>query len=95
MQSLAAVPQLGFIHEDSGQAFVLDIADLFRDTVTLSIAFTAAKKAIEGDEATIDRLVRREASIVFRKQSVIPAMIDKIKQVLRTEESHGTGSDSR
>lgn len=94
VQSLAAVPQLGFIHEDSGQAFVLDIADLFRDTVTLNIAFTAAKKAIDGDQATIDRLVRREASIVFRKQSVIPAMIDKIKQVLRTEETNGTGSDS-
>lgn len=94
VQSLAAIPQLGFIHEDSGQAFVLDIADLFRDTVTLHIAFTAAKKAIDGDEATIDRLVRREASIVFRKQSVIPAMIDKIKQVLRTEETNGTGSDS-
>lgn len=94
VQSLAAVPQLGFIHEDSGQAFVLDIADLFRDTVTLHIAFTAAKKAIDGDGATIDRLVRREASIVFRKQSVIPAMIDKIKQVLRTEETNGTSSDS-
>lgn len=94
VQSLAAVPQLGFIHEDSGQAFVLDIADLFRDTVTLHIAFTAAKKAMDGDGATIDRLVRREASIVFRKQSVIPAMIDKIKQVLRTEETNGTGSDS-
>lgn len=94
VQSLAAVPQLGFIHEDSGQAFVLDIADLFRDTVTLHIAFTAAKKAIDGDGTTIDRLVRREASIVFRKQSVIPAMIDKIKQVLRTEEINGSSSDS-
>ncbi|MCO6428458.1 type I-E CRISPR-associated endonuclease Cas1e [Nitrosomonas communis] len=93
-QSLAAIPQLGFIHEDSGQAFVLDIADLFRDSITLQIAFSAAKKAIDGDETTIDRLVRREASIIFRKQDVIPAMIEKIKQVLRTEEINGSGSDS-
>lgn len=93
VQSLAAIPQLGFIHEDSGQAFVLDIADLFRDSITLQIAFTAAKKSINGDDNTIDRLVRREASTVFRKQDVIPAMIDKIKQVLRTEESDGAGSD--
>lgn len=93
VQSLAAIPQLGFIHEDSGQAFVLDIADLFRDSITLQIAFVAAKKAINGDETTIDRLVRREASTVFRKQDVIASMIDKIKQVLRTEENDGASSD--
>lgn len=93
VQSLAAIPQLGFIHEDSGQAFVLDIADLFRDTVTLQIAFSAAQKALAGHGDSIDRLVRREASTVFRKQSVIAAMIDKIKLVLRTEETDGAGND--
>ena len=31
----ATIPQLGFIHEDAGQSFVLDIADLFRDSVTI------------------------------------------------------------
>lgn len=93
VQSLAAIPQLGFIHEDSGQAFVLDIADLFRDTITLQIAFSAAQKALAGQADSIDRLVRREASMVFRKQSVIAAMIDKIKLVLRTEETDGVGND--
>lgn len=93
VQSLAAVPQLGFIHEDSGQAFVLDIADLFRDDITLSIAFAAVRAAAESDQ-TIDRLVRREASRVFRKRNVIPSMIDKIKLVLRTEESDGARGDS-
>ncbi|MEA3642002.1 MAG: type I-E CRISPR-associated endonuclease Cas1e [Lamprobacter sp.] len=92
VQAVAAIPQLGFIHEDSGQAFVLDIADLFRDTITLQIAFTVAKKA-ETDSQTIDRLVRREAATVFRKQSVIPAMIDKIKQVIRLEETDATRHD--
>ncbi|WP_295543174.1 type I-E CRISPR-associated endonuclease Cas1e [uncultured Pseudacidovorax sp.] len=93
VQSLAALPPLGFIHEDSGQSFVLDIADLFRDTVTLQIAFAAAKRAEQTDE-TIDRLVRREAATVFRKQQVIGAMIDRIKQVLRLDEvSHGAGDD--
>jgi CRISP-associated protein Cas1 len=93
VQAVAAIPQLGFIHEDSGQSFVLDIADLFRETVTLQIAFSAAKRANDGDLNTIDRLVRREAATVFRKQSVIPAMIDKIKQVIRMEEVDGAGSD--
>ena len=93
VQALAALPPLGFIHEDSGQSFVLDIADLFRDTLTLQIAFTAAKQA-ETSGDTVDRLVRREASKVFRKQQVIGAMIDRIKQVLRMDEvADGTDDD--
>ena len=93
VQSLAALPPLGFIHEDSGQSFVLDIADLFRESVTLQIAFVAAKKIDQGAQETVDRLVRREAAQVFRKQQVIPEMIDKIKLVLRTDETLGAGSD--
>jgi CRISPR-associated protein Cas1 len=38
--------------------------------------------------------VRREAAQVFRKQQVIPSMIDKIKQVLRMEEVNGVSVDS-
>ncbi|NDC08457.1 MAG: type I-E CRISPR-associated endonuclease Cas1 [Oxalobacteraceae bacterium] len=93
VQALAAVPQLGFIHEDSGQAFVLDIADLYRDHITLAIAFTAVKQCEKSTEP-MDRLVRREAARVFRKESVIPSMIDRIKQVLRMDEvAHGAGYD--
>lgn len=93
VQSLAALPPLGFVHEDSGQAFVLDIADLFRDTITLQIAFTAVKQA-QSSSDTVDRLVRREAAKVFRKQQVIGAMIDRIKQVLRMDEvADGAGDD--
>jgi len=93
VQSLAALPPLGFIHEDSGQSFVLDVADLFRDTVTLQIAFTAAKRAEKSDD-TVDRIVRREAATVFRKQQVINMMIDRIKQVLRMDEvDDGAGDD--
>lgn len=77
----SALPQLGFIHEDSDQSFVLDIADLYRDTVTLPIAFAAAKEAEKNSRDTIDRIVRRRASQVFRKQEVIPSMIDRIKSI--------------
>lgn len=93
VQSLAALPPLGFIHEDSGQSFVLDIADLFRESTTLAIAFTAAKQLNAGIDMPVDRLVRREAAQVFRKQQVIPNMIDRIKQVLRMEELDGSGDD--
>ncbi len=92
VQAVAAIPQLGFIHEDSGQSFILDIADLFRDTITLQIAFTVAKRA-ETNTQTIDRLIRREAATVFRKQSVIPAMIDSIKKLIRMEETDAARHD--
>lgn len=92
VQVLGAIPQLGFIHEDSGHSFVLDIADLYRDSVTLSIAFSASKKA-ETHDSTIDYLVRREAAALFRKQKVIPAMIDSIKTVLKMDEASGPDSD--
>ena len=90
VQAVAAIPQLGFIHEDSGQAFVHDIADLFRDKVTLAIAFSAVKQ-VETSDQPIERLVRREAATVFRKADLISSMIERIKEVLRMEESGGIG----
>ena len=94
VQSVAAIPQLGFIHEDSGQAFVLDIADLYRDHITLSIAFASVKQSEKTGEV-MDRVVRREAARIFKKELVIPSMIDRIKQVLRMDEvTNGVSDDS-
>ena len=75
------IPQLGFVHEDSGQSFVLDIADLRRHDLVLEIAFGAAKEAAKGRE-TVDRLVRRRAGETFRRKGVVPQLIDAIKTVL-------------
>lgn len=83
--AVAAIPQLGFIHEDSAQAFILDIADLFRDDVTLSIAFAAAREAARTLQP-IDKLVRERANETFAKKGVIEAMIDRIQQVILRDE---------
>ena len=77
----ATIPQLGFIHEDSAQAFILDVADLFRESCTLEIAFGAVK-GVEGGSKTVDYLVRNRAAAVFSDKQVIPAMIDQIKTIL-------------
>ena len=77
--AVGAIPQLGFVHEDSGQSFVLDIADLYRHDVLLDIAFGAVKAA-KGEP--IERVVRRRAAQLFRQRDVIPGMIDRIKQLL-------------
>jgi CRISPR-associated protein Cas1 len=68
----ATIPQLGFIHEDSGQAFALDIADLFRDDITLTIAFSAAKEAMNGTEM-VDKICAAGRRSCSMKRRSFPA----------------------
>ena len=77
--AVGAIPQLGFIHEHSGDAFALDIADLFRDTVLLPAAFKSAKAVIDDPARDIERLTRRTTGEMLRTEAVIPKMIDRIK----------------
>lgn len=76
-----AIPQLGFIHEDSGHAFALDIADVFRDEVLLPLAFASAKEHQAGAEDEIERIVRRRARVLFQRSQVAERMIDRIKEL--------------
>ena len=80
VSATATVPQLGFIHEDSGQSFVLDIADLFRDSVTIPAAFRAVRKTTGKAAAdNIERVTRRECGRTMSRERTIPKMIDRIK----------------
>jgi len=93
--STGTIPQLGFVHEDSGQAFVLDIADLRRHDVVLDIAFGAANDAAQ-TETSVDRLVRTRAATAFRRGNVIGGMIDAIKAVLDArDDTHGPENNKR
>ncbi len=75
----ATIPQLGFVHEDSGQSFVLDVADLCRDTVTIACAFRAVHLAERRPGENLERLVRRMVAERLRRDAVIPGLIDRIK----------------
>jgi len=86
-----ALPQLGFIHEDSGNAFCLDIADLYRDTFTLPVAFGAVREALKQGEGTVERLVRRAAGRAFRERNLVAAMIDRIKDLFDADDSSRDG----
>ncbi|WP_419942119.1 type I-E CRISPR-associated endonuclease Cas1e [Candidatus Palauibacter sp.] len=77
----ATIPQLGFIHEDPSQSFVLDIADLFRDSVLIPAAFRAAKQAARGAYANIERLARKETGATLSRTGTIPKMITRIKEL--------------
>jgi CRISPR-associated protein Cas1 len=76
------LPQLGFIHEDSSNAFCLDIADLYRHNVTIPIAFESVSLYNENQKTALERYVRRRAGEMFKEKELIPCMIDQIKKLL-------------
>lgn len=76
---VGAIPQLGFIHEHSGEAFALDVADLFRDTVLLPAVFQSAKAIMDNPNLGIERHTRRITGEMLRSERVISKMIDRIK----------------
>jgi CRISP-associated protein Cas1 len=80
------LPQLGFIHEDSFNAFCLDIADLYRHTVVLPLAFESVKQLEKETSMMVDRCVRRRAMRMFSEKDLIPKMIDCIKQLFEKKE---------
>jgi len=82
-----ALPQLGFIHEDSGGAFALDIADLFRAAVTLPAAFSAVRECSRDIRIPLEREVRHGVGRMVREQSVVPDMIEKIKALFDADDS--------
>jgi CRISPR-associated protein Cas1 len=82
----STIPQLGFIHEDSAASFALDIADLFRESICLPAAFRAVREQERNPEESLERLSRRSAGRSLHEQRVIPAMIDRIKQLFSKQE---------
>ncbi|OPL19200.1 MAG: type I-E CRISPR-associated endonuclease Cas1 [Candidatus Aegiribacteria sp. MLS_C] len=81
VSATGTIPQLGFIHEDSGISFCLDIADLFRDSITLPVAFEAVSKFRQQMKGSIESITRKLAGNAMREKNVIPEMIDRIKKL--------------
>lgn len=80
------IPQLGFIHEDSGNSLTLDIADLFRTAITLPAAFAGVRECSSDIRLPLERTVRRKAGQLIRSKSVIPDMIDRIKELFDADD---------
>jgi CRISPR-associated protein Cas1 len=78
----ATIPQLGFIHEDSGQSFVLDIADLYRAELTIPCAFRAARQVEARPSENIERVTRRLTGAALAREQTVPAMIERIKRLI-------------
>lgn len=85
----STLPQLGFIHEDSANAFALDIADLFREEITVCSAFSALSLIQKGKGGgNLERCVRQTTGTMLREKDVLPRMIDHIKELFTDYDSH-------
>ena len=91
--AVGALPQLGFVHEDSSSAFVLDIADLYRAELTIPLAFEMAARLADRPNLSLEREIRRAAAAQFRRAHLIPSMIDRIKELLNADD--GSRDDQR
>ena len=73
---------------------MLDIADLFRDAITVPVAFGAVKEAEKRPDQTIERITRQRAGFTLRKEGVIEKMIDRIKQLFGDPERSEQADDA-
>lgn len=89
VSATGTIPQLGFIHEDASIAFSLDIADLFRDELTVPGAFQAVQLYQREQKMTLERYVRQLIGKLLREKQVIPKMIDYIKELFDADDSGG------
>lgn len=89
VSATGTIPQLGFVHEDSGNSFCLDIADLYRDSFTLPIAFSAVREFERRPDQLLERIVRRLAGRAIQQQKLIPSMIDRIKDLFDADDRGG------
>lgn len=84
--AVGALPPLGFIHEDSSNAFTLDIADLWRIDLTLPLAFSAVRAVLDKKADNLEREIRKRAAMAFRREKLIPKMIDRIKELFDVDD---------
>lgn len=74
--ALGASPALGVIHTGSQQAFVYDIADLYKSQLTIPLAFSLHASAEP------DREARRHMREQFRLLRLLPAIVTDIQHIL-------------
>jgi CRISPR-associated protein Cas1 len=69
-----ALPQIGFIHEASGISFCLDMADLYRHSITLPVGFSVVRefqRQVGNFPRTLESLTRKLAGHTFHKQKLV------------------------
>lgn len=73
--SIGLSPGLGIIHKTNERAFVFDIADLYKEKITLPYAF----KHISEEKTINEKKLYEELEIIFEKEKIIMQIIRDIK----------------
>ncbi|MDR0936725.1 MAG: type I-E CRISPR-associated endonuclease Cas1e [Oscillospiraceae bacterium] len=79
--ALGLSPALGFVHTGHENSFVYDIADLYKHTITIPIAFDMVASGV-GD---IPGAVRRETRDVFKKTKLLKQIIKDLHSIIQIE----------
>src|SRR5579871_6562948 len=87
--SVGYSPALGFIHTGKMLSFVYDIADLYKTTTTIPVAFQAAA---QGD-TTLERRVRYACRDAFHTHNVLGRIVPDIDQALNVAAELGELAD--
>lgn len=75
-------PALGFIHTGDMRSFVLDVADMYREKITIPVAFSAVPHCSLDQ---IDTTVRHACRDAFHKDRLIEHIVPDIYEVLGLE----------
>ena len=67
--------------------FVRQIADLYRNEVTMPLAFEAVNQHYKNGQIPLERHVRRLAGRRFRETKLISKMIDRIIKLVDDDDS--------
>lgn len=72
-------PALGFIHRGDARSLLFDLADLYKPTLSIPVAFRCAHESPEELPAAVRRAVRSE----LVRQKVLAGMLDALMEVLQ------------
>jgi CRISPR-associated protein Cas1 len=80
VHSLGFSPHLGFIHSGSPLPFVYDISDLYKDDLTIDLAFRATKDMRSGFDINIIENIFKDEVM---KKNIIEKMVKDINGILK------------
>ncbi|MBF0579753.1 type I-E CRISPR-associated endonuclease Cas1 [Erysipelotrichaceae bacterium RD49] len=78
IMALGMSPALGFIHNSHSKSFVLDLADIYKTTTTIPLAFEIA--SVNPPEAVSE--MRRACRDKFREMKILEKMVADIQDLL-------------
>lgn len=79
-------PGLGFIHVGNMRSFVFDVADLYKASISIPLAF----RTVQEEPEDLESRVRRASRDLFREQRLVERILPDINQALASGEEAET-----